>query len=270
MNDVSSASERAGESPPLQVTRDAYRDWLHAIGSAPSPFLDPVFDWYDEQLRNPLAPQLHFDPEKIHVDVDRALRETDGLEQAGRVDKGTTVGFECYGLVDVPISMALETALFYHGKPVGRPHGDTYPQDTVFARSHCSIQERWGAGNYFSRLSHTAGGLANDLNDDYTVLVRGNATEGYALFTSFWRRTPLTSTATRALISILMLRAHSGGGSEFRRSVRRNGQNYATFGLKFGRREYGFNPKMIRSIAVLFADSMRELRLVGRIRERRF
>ena len=265
------ATDRSGAagnsaSPPAEISAAAYRAWLTDIGSNISAFFDPVLAWYGEQRGSPLPPEVSDDRDRLVIDVRQALDETIELERAGRIDSGNTFGFEAYGLVDVPMSVALETALFYNGKPVGQPRGETYPFDSVFSRCHCSIEDRWGDGNFFSHTSQTRGGFfVSDLHDDHTVLVRGTVSDGYTIFSSFYGPTPGQSTASRAQLSLVMLNASPDGGTELRHALRRNGQIY---GLgEFGRNEFGFNTRRIREVEQLVIRSMVELENTGKIKE---
>src|SRR5262245_56365948 len=224
------ATDRSGTDaarPPVEITAASYRAWLAEIGSTISAFFDPVFAWYEEQRTSPLPPEVGDDRDRLVIDVRQALDETMELERAGRIDSGNTFGFEAYGLVAVPASVALETALFYSGKPVGKPRGETYPFDSVFSHCHCSIEDRWGEGNFFSHSAQTRGGFfVSDLHDDHTVLVRGSATDGYTIFSSFFGPTPGQRTASRAQLSVVMLKTSPDGGTELRHALRRNGQTY--------------------------------------------
>jgi hypothetical protein len=260
-------------NPPAQTTREPYRTWLSGFHE-PSPYFDLVFDWYDEQLGMPLTSDVDRDPDKLFVRVDRALAQAIKLEDAGDALKGTTVGFEAYGRVDVPIALALETMLFFCGKPVGKQQGDTYPYDTIFSKVHCTIEEKWGAGNYFCSMAETNGGMIQDMHDDYAILVRGSATDGYTIFTSFIGPTVNRDTQnpedtqTAAVFMIAMLRSVSDNSCEFRQSMRRNGQSYTVLGLDFGRKTYGFNVERFRKAAKAATAAMRELRDTGKIKEK--
>jgi hypothetical protein len=252
-------------SPPAEVTGASYRDWLTDIGSNISAFFDPVFTWYYEQLGQPLPDEVSNDRDRLVIDVRQALDETIELERAGRIESGNSFGFEAYGLMNVPIAVALEATLFYCGKPIGKPRGETYPFDTVFSRCRCTIGDRWGDGNYVSHSSQTGGGFfVSDLHDDHTILVRGSAAEGYTVFMSFFGPTPGLRTATRAQLSVVMLNSSSDGGTQLRHAVRRNGQTYG-FG-EFGRNEYGFNARRIRDAEQLVLRSMMELKNTHNIR----
>lgn len=155
-------------NPPAQITRASYTGWLRAINSNVSPFTDHVFDWYEAQLTHPIPSQVSQDPDKIYVNVDKALQETIALEQSGDVEEGTTIGFDAYSIIPVPINVALETKLFNWGKPIGARAGDTYPFDSVFSTVHNTITEKWGQGNYWSVTDQTGGGIVQDLHDQYT------------------------------------------------------------------------------------------------------
>jgi hypothetical protein len=256
-------------SPPAQITLNNYVEWLAAINAARSPFADKVFAWYGEQGNSQLPSQVDRDPDRLHVAVDRAIRDTDALEDEGEIEKGTTVGFDVYGLVDVPIDKALETTLFYCGKPIGQAQGETFPFDTVFGKSHCSIEEKWGRGNYLFKSEQTNGGVVQDLHDDYTIVVRGTATDGYAVFGSFWRPTvPPDDTTTTSHLSLVLLKTRPDGKTELRHCLRRTGQSYAFFGPR-GRPLFGFNAGRIRTAEKAFTGSMVELHTTGTIRQKR-
>jgi hypothetical protein len=252
-------------NPPAQVTRASYLTWLNAIHSNVSAFHNVMFSWYEEQLRSNLPSQVNADPDKLYVAVDRALRETIELEDSGEIETGNTIGFEAYGILNVPIEIALETKLFNWGKPVGQREGDTYSFDTVFSSRHDWISEKWGAGNYYSGTEQTGGGLVQSLRDDFTLLVRGNATDGYVLFAEFFA--PNGETATQAHTSIVMLKPLPNGKTEFRQNARQNGQSYKMFGLEYGRRNFGFNVTRIRQGEKALADTMLELKNTGKIKE---
>jgi hypothetical protein len=208
-------------NPPDPIASETYRAWLTSINSEPSPYFDLMFEWYAAQVGGfwPQA-QVDHDPDKLFVDVSQAIAQTDSLENSGDIDQGTTVGFDAYSLVDVPVDKALETALFYFGKPLGQREGATDPVDSVFSSSHCKIQVKWGPGNYLYTLVDTGGGVVDSLLDDYSVLVRGNAASGYARFCSFLGPTAgptiATSTATTSHINILMLTPQAGNKTALR------------------------------------------------------
>lgn len=260
-------AESPAGAPPAAITRAGYETWLHSLNSNVSAFLDNAFDWYDRQLKSPLPAQVATDPDKIYVNVDRALQETIALESSGDIEEGNTVGFDAYALIDVPVQVALETKLFNWGKPVGQAAGTTYPYDTVFSSSRFTLSERWGAGNYYSRSVQTGGGIVKDLHDDYTVLVRGDAVHGYTLFITYFG--PNGDTATQAHISIIMLTPTANGKTEYRQCVRQNGQSYKIFGIEFGRKNFGFNVARDRQGVKALMNTMAELKNTGKIKENR-
>ena len=90
--------------------------------------------------------------------------------------------------------------MFFCGKPIGKTEGTTRPLDTVFTSAQCVINPRWGAGNYFSQQTYTGGGVVSDLHDDFTVLVRGDDSQGFSMFDSFFGPIENQRTATRAHI----------------------------------------------------------------------
>lgn len=257
-------------NPPAQITRADYRAWLTAIESNISEFFDLTFDWYEEQLHSALPPNVGSDPKQLYVDVDRALHSTIDLEQQGTIDEGDAMGFDAYGAVDVSISVGLETTLFYFGKPVGKPEGDTHPIVGVFASSHFTIERKWGPDSYLSGDIQTGGGLVQDLNDYSTVLVRGEASSGYVVISSFLAKIPEKgSTATTSQLFVSMLKPLSDEKIEFRHSLRRRGQSYKAFGLDYGRREIAFNAARFREGELQVIANMINLKNTGKIPERR-
>jgi len=254
-------------NPPMQLTRGNYRDWLGAIKSDISAFFDPAFDWYETQLRTPMPAQVGSDPEKVYVAVDAADQQTTKLENSADIDQGNTMGFDAYFRANVPISVGLKTMLFFCGKPVGLPQGDTYPYNDTFATCHLSIRENWGANNYLTTVSMMNGGFAQNLYDYDTVLLRGNGTDGYVLFASFYGPVQPDKTATISEISISMLKSSSENVIECRQCVRRNGQSYKF--LPFGRQQFGFNVARFRKEEIAVRDSMIELKTTGKIKENR-
>ncbi len=257
----------AASPPPIEITRDTYKNWLASVDSVVSPFTDEMFDWFLEQQAQALPAPVLNDPQKLHVAVDRALRETIARENAGDVEVGNTLGFDAYGILDVPVAIALETRLFGWGKPVGLREGNTYPFDTVFSSRHDWLTEKWGSGNYFATTHQLKGGFVNDLRDRYTLLVRGNPQAGYQLFAAFLG--PDGRTATIAHASIVILKPLPGGQTEFRQYVRQNGQSYKAFGLEYGRRNFGFNVARFRQGQKALYETMLELKNTGKIKENR-
>ena len=100
-----------------------------------------------------------------------------------------------------------------------------------------------------------------------TVLLRGNATDGYVLFASYYGPVQPDQTATVSEISISMLKSLSENVIECRQCVRRNGQSYKF--LPFGRQQFGFNVARFRKEEIAVRDSMIELKTTGKIKENR-
>lgn len=254
-------------APPTTITRAAYLSWLASIDSATSAFADKIFAWQDEQLRNPLPPQVNADPDKIYIAVARPMAETIELEQAGEIEEGNTVGFEAYAIINAPIATVLEAKLFTWGKPIGKASGDTYPFDSVFSQKHDQLSVKWGTGNYFSSSDTSGGGIVKNLHDDYTLLVRGSDADGYTLYAGFFA--PRDGSPTTSHVSIVMLRPLPGGKTEFRQSIRQQGQSYKMFGIDYGRRNFGFNAVRVRQGQKQFYDMAYELKNTGKIKENR-
>jgi hypothetical protein len=256
-------------NPPDEITPESYRAWLDGIGASDQRhFYDSMFAWYTAQHNSALPPQVNADPDKIYVAVNAAKAETIALEQAGEIEKLATVGFDAYAEVAVPIATALETELFYYGKPVGQPEGDTYPADSIFGRAHRILQQKWGTGAYLFRIEFTNGGIVTSLYDDHSLLVRGSPAAGYALFVNFIAVTAGQSSATSEHMSIALLKPLGEQKTDVRRSVRRIGQSYSFLGEN-GRNGYGFNAVRVRSSLQAISKSMVELQTTGRIRENR-
>ena len=251
--------------PPATVTRASHETWLRAIGSPVSAFHDHIYDWQEEQLRSPLPSPVNSDPDKLHVAVERPMRETIALEEAGDIEEGNTIGFEAYAIIPAPVATVLEAKLFTWGKPVGRSEGETWPFDSVFSRKHDTLKAKWGAGNYYCTSDTSGGGIVKNLHDDYTLLVRGSDAEGYVLTAAFFAARE--SSPTSSHLSIVTLKPLSGGRTEFRQTVRQQGQSYKIFGIDYGRRNFGFNAVRVREGQKQFFATVNELKTTGKIRE---
>lgn len=262
---VSSFAFASSAEAPERIEREAYAAWLESIQSVVSPFRDHLFDWFEGDHERALPPEVFQDPEKLFVTVDRPLQETIELEEFGEIEAGVTYGFETYALIDAPVEMALETLLFKWGKPIGAREGVTYPMDTVYGFREEAMIEKWGA--YQTTTIKTNGGLAKDQRDVYTLLVRGNARDGFVAIGNFLK--PHGNTSTTSSMSIMSFRPTADGKTEFRVSARHMGQSYTFFGIEYGRRNFGFNRERVRVGQKEFIDSIYELQRTGKIRERR-
>lgn len=259
------AGTDAGSAPPATVTRASHETWLRAIDSPVSAFHDKIYDWQEEQLRSPLPAPVNSDPDKLHVAVERPMRETIELEQSGDIEEGNTIGFEAYAIIPAPVATVLEAKLFTWGKPVGRAEGETWPFDSVFSRKHDTLKAKWGAGNYYCTSDTSGGGIVKNLHDDYTLLVRGSDAAGYTLTAAFFAARE--SSPTSSHLSIVTLKPLSGGRTEFRQTVRQQGQSYKIFGIDYGRRNFGFNAARVREGQKQFFATVNELKTTGKIRE---
>jgi hypothetical protein len=261
-----SAVAFADVNPPSGLPeRRSYTRWINQVGAVESAFTAPIFDWYEEQLRTALPSAVNEDPEHLVISVDRPIAETIELEESGDIESGTTYGMEVYAILDAPIETALEALLFTWGKPIGKREGITYPFDTVFNYNKEVIRERWGANNYESESTKTGGGVAKDLRDSFTLLVRGDAQNGYIVLGNYLK--PLGKTTTTSHISLAYFKPMADGRTEFRVSARQTGQSYKIFGIEFGRRNFGFNVSRLRQGENAFIDSVQELKTTGTIRE---
>ncbi len=257
------------ESPeaPAHLTRSGYINWLEAIGTPVSPFLDPMFAWLEEQDRISLPPEVVKDPQRLFVSVDRPLAETISLEDSGEIAESVTIGLESYGVVDAPIRTVLETVLFRSGKPVGQKEGTTYPVNSIFNSRRETIRERWGADSYYITNRKTGGGLVRDQNDSYSMLVRGTPEKGIVVLSSFLA--PVGPSETKSSLTIVRLKLLPNGKTDYRISSRFMGQSYGFFGKENGRANFGFNVSRIRAGQLEFYGQVRELKETGKISERR-
>jgi hypothetical protein len=235
-----------GPNPPEQITSDTYKNWLGSINSKVSAFLPYAFNWYQAQSASPLPSQVLADPKKLYITVEQAIKETVTMENSGDIEEGVAMGYDAYRIVQYPISAALDTLLFFCGKPVGQSEGETHPHSSIFGACHCSLKEQWGPRNDTYSASLTNGGIISDWNDNYTALIRGSDAAGYSIFSSFFGPMAGLDTATKNQISIMTLRAQSATATEFRQYLRREGQSYKVFGLDFGRKNFGFKVSRFR------------------------
>jgi hypothetical protein len=257
----------ADSTPPTSVTEANYEAWLGTIGAPANPFSEYVFAWYQQQRNSPLPAEVSADPDHLYVNVDRPMQETIALENSGDVDSGVTYGLEAYGLLEADIQTVLSAKLFGWGKPVGQASGTTYPVDAVFNHTMRTFAPRWGAGAYYSTAIQTGGGLARDLNDTFSIILQGNANDGYVLYTSFLA--PGGDTQTTGHFSIVTIRQAGPGKTEFRQLAFQIGQSYASFGIDFGRKNFGFNYSRVRQGEKGFLSQVMELKATGKITEQR-
>jgi hypothetical protein len=263
---VLSVAAQAGPTPPVKIDRQSYDQWLIDIGAPASPYTDYTFRWIDEQKQKALPHEVSADPQKLFVAVEAPLAEAIRVEGAGDAEEGTSYGLETYALIDAPVSAVLETVLFRWGKPVGREGGMTRPFDTVYGFREESLSPEWGTGSYKTFTVKKNGGIAGDMNDSFTLLVRGNAKEGYLLVGSFIA--PTGETITTSYISAVVLKPTADGKTDYRVAGPQTGQSYAFFGIENGRKNFGFNRDRIREGQKEFLGQIQELKKTGKITEK--
>lgn len=264
---LASSSVSFAADAPAKVDRDSYIEWLESIDAEVSPYADKLFDWFENEQGRSLPADVTRDPERLFVSVDRPLQEAIELEGAGDVEKATSYGLETYGEIDAPVSTVLETILFRWGKPVGQKVGTTYPVDPVYGYREDKIEIAFGPGGYRNTSSKRQGGVAKDVNDISSLLVREDGKGGYVLFGSFIKANGKTT--TNSSMSIMMLRPLGNGKTDYRISGRHVGQSYALFGIDNGRKNFGFNKTRIREGQKDFYGQVAELKRTGKITEKR-
>ncbi|GHS90015.1 hypothetical protein FACS189487_11260 [Campylobacterota bacterium] len=260
-----SAHAGAPSIPPT-IDRATFPKFLKSIGAPDSPYFDYVFRWYEVQQKSALPAQVNQDPDKLYVSVTAPLAEAVKVEAAGDAEQGTTYGLETYGILDAPINTVLETFLFRWGKPVGKANGVTHPNDTVFGKREEKLDVEWGPGNFKTYTKKTNGGIANDENDSFALLLRGDATSGYALVGAFIA--PIGETTTTSYITIIYIKPTADGKTEYRVAGMLGGQSYAFFGLDNGRKNFGFNVSRIREGQKDFYSQVKALKETGKIPEK--
>ena len=263
---VVSLNALAAPVPPVDIEKTGYAQWLSQIGAPTTTYLDYAFGWYADQLTKPLPPQASTDPDKLFVTVDKPLAEAIRVESAGDVEEGSTYGLETYAIVDAPVATVLEAILFRWGKPVGHASGVTHPNDTVFGYRQETLTLEWGPDSFKTYTIKKHGGVASDLDDTFSLLLRGNATDGYLLAGSFIA--PNGDTTTTSFITIIMIKPTPDGKTDYRVAGMQTGQNYSFFGLDGGRRNFGFNVGRIRDGQKDFLNQVKTLRDTGKIPER--
>ena len=80
---------------------------------------------------------------------------------------------------------------------------------------------------------------------------------------------PVFSSPTTSHLSIVTLKPLPGGRTEFRQTVRQQGQSYKVFGIDYGRRNFGFNAVRVREGQKQFFAIVNELKTTGKIKENR-
>ncbi len=268
---VAAVSLAAGPTPPAQLEKNSHNQWLEQIGAqGTSPYADFTFGWYQQQKTRSLPDQVHKDADKLYVSVDKPLAEAVKMEKAGEVELGTSYGLETYAIIDAPVQTVMETILFRWGKPIGQSGGITFPYDTVFGFREERAQIEWGPGAYKTFTFKRSGGIAQDMNDVFAMVVRGSPKEGYTLVGSLLEPYGQgTTTTSTSYITIIQIRPMSDGKTDYRVAGMLTGQNYSFFGVENGRKNYGFNVQRIREGQKEFFNQVKALKETGKIPERR-
>jgi len=260
-----------GPTPPATLEKASHNAWLTQIGaSSLSPYADFTFSWYEAQKTRALPPQVAADPEKLFVSVTAPLAEAVKMEKSGEVSPGTSYGLETYAIIDAPVATVMETILFRWGKPVGATGGITFPYDTVFGFREERATPEWGATAYKTFTFKRNGGIAQDMNDVFAMVVRGDATQGYTLVGSLLE--PYgngTTTTSTTYITVIVIRPTADGKTDYRVGGMLTGQDYSFFGVENGRKNFGFNSTKIREGQKEFIKQVKALKDTGKIPERR-
>lgn len=263
---ASTAAKAGAPQPPTKIDQASFTQWLGQIGATPSAYIPYAFGWLEAQRTSALPAAVAADPDKILVSVDKPLAEAIRLESAGDVEEGTTFGLESYGILDAPVSTVLEAILFCWGKPVGAPDGVTHPIDAVYGFREEKLTREWGDGTYKTYTAKKNGGIAQDENDTYTLLVRGDAKTGYLVAGAFLGPNG-ADTSTTSYITIMTVRPMADGKTDYRVAGMLTGQNYSFLGLDSGRHNYGFNAVRLREGLKGFLAQVKSLKETGKIPE---
>jgi len=260
---------------PTKLELKSYTEWVMPFLQDKginrySAFTPLVFDWYQEEMqREGLPPEVYEDPAKIYVAVDRPLRQTIELEEAGEIEEGNTVGGEVYAELDATLEQALTTMLYSWGKPVGKGEGRTYPAASPFARrvEYISPLPQLGEGAFANLTLRREGGIVKDIADRYIVLVRGDKQNGFTVVMQYVK--PALKTLTQQVFAMAILKPTRDGKVAYRISTRFQGQNYKMLGnVSIGRSQIGFNRAKVRAVAEEYARRIEEYKTTGRIVDR--
>lgn len=258
----------ANANPPEALSASSFAAWAGSLGAASSPYFENIFAWYEQEKDRALPAIVTAQPDATLVVTDGPMQECIRKEEAGEVEEGITYGSELYSKINAPIETVLETILYRWGKPVGQKQGTTYPMDTVYSYRQEKLEERYGAGAYYSVEAKKGGGFAKEVNDEYMLLVRGDAVRGYDLVGQFVR--PAGATTTKSAIMVMMIRPRPDGGTDFKGNAWLTGQSYAFLGnVGVGRRNFGFSAERVRGGQRDFLRMVAELKSTGTIRDRR-
>ena len=256
---------------PEALNAESYMSWIELVrkelklADFASAFTYGMFDWFENEKERDLPLEVSKDEEKIYVDVERAKKETTDLEDVGEIESSTTIGADVYAEMDGTIDEVMNVMLYRWGKPVNAQEGETHPDPSPFSlrAEYFAPNAEWGPNAFANISSRKNGGLLNDLDDRYIVLIYGNQTRGYDFVMQYFA--PAGKTATKKSIAMGTMRPLKNGKTAFKISTRYQGQNYGV--IPFGRSLFGFNVGKVRGVQVDFSRMLAEYKKLGRIVE---
>ncbi|MGZ3651550.1 MAG: hypothetical protein ACXVB9_04545 [Bdellovibrionota bacterium] len=256
---------------PADLNLATYMAWAAPIlkgADAVSAFTPKVFEWYQNEKDRGLPQEVYNDPQRIYVNVQRPLAETQALEDSGDITEGNTVGAEVYAEETGTVSQALTAMLFRWGKPAGAADGHTYPPGGPFSKrvDYFAANPDWGPQAYSSLSMRRDGGILQNISDRYLVLIRGDATKGYDVLMQYVK--PSVETPTEKCFAIAIIRPLGNGKTSYKISTRYQGQVYKILGsIKIGRDQIGFNVQKVRGVQVETAAMLKEFQDTGTIKD---
>lgn len=258
---------------PQSLEQNAYVAWLEqyraAIGADDfsSAFTETVFEWYQNEKDRDLPQQAYQNRDRIYVDVDNAKAKAMELERNGDIEELTTVGADIYAEMDGSPDEVLKTMLFRWGKPVDMEEGKTYPAAAPFGKrvEYYAKMPELGPNAFVNMTMRHNGGIVQNLEDRYLLLIYPSSMGGWDLVMQFVR--PAGKTSTTRSIAITTIRPGKGGKTAFKMAMRYQGQNYGALGGFIGRNQFGFNEAKVREGQLGFHKMLKQLREKGSIDE---
>jgi hypothetical protein len=258
---------------PAELTKEAYLRWAEPILTAgsidrTSPFTDHIFAWFEAEKNKPLPPEVATDPQKIHVEVASAKAYAIQLENEGLIEKDVAAGGNVYAEIPGTVDQVLEATLALWGKPVGKTEGKTKPDATPTHSKRVNYfapNPKWGPGASVSLETRRKGGVVEDINDRYLLLVRGDSSKGYDVLMQFIAPAD-DQTKTSFVLAIAQIRPLPGGKVSHKLASRYMGQSYSP--MPGGRDVIGFSRSKIRTIERIFVETVAELRATGKIKDK--
>ena len=253
---------------PATLNLAEYTAWAAPIlgpNDSVSAFTEKAFAWLEEERSRGLPQQVNTDREKIYADTQGPRRETEEMEDAGEIAENVTVGANVYAEMDGSVEQVLEAMLFRWGKPVGASEGSTKPNPKPFSvrTEHFAPNPEWGSNAFVNQSIRQKGGVVNDMNDRYLMLLRGNASDGYEVLMQFVKRGGESDT-TQSL-GVAIIRPLGNGKTAYKIFTRYMGQNYGFLGGMIGKGQFGFNQGNVRGVQLDFMRQLKELKEKGKI-----